>query len=683
MNSKFLFRFLFCLSGVFVWTGLSSQNLPNQHKIDSLSGVVSNSLQDTVKVRVLDMIVAEYRQVNERASSIQSYKEEFAIQEKLLDRKGMATTLRRMGNNYYHTAIYDKAMDYYLQSIKICIALKDKKNMASCYNNMGIVYAAKGDLSGNEADYKQSIIYHEKSLALLKEIGESYTLPLLNIAHAYIGLGQFDNALTNYQISFEQFSKIDNKNGIDLSLVSMGETYLSIGKINNSKKDFEKAREIFEERLNSYVPGVNERKIQVICDLGETYFRLNNSEKALLYLTEALDTARRYHFLAVERDAALFLADLYSSRGEYQKAFQYSKLSYALKDSLVNEKSNSELVHFKVAFETAEKESQIQGLEKDNRISSLEIKNKDAELFKGRIFVIASFIAIGLLLGVAFLLFNRYKLKKKANSELSLAYNLIEKKNRQITDSITYAKRIQDSILPTEEMLKKKFSESFIFFQPRDIVSGDFYWLSEQNDLIFIAVADCTGHGVPGAFMSMIGNTLLNEIVNEKGIYEPDEILARLDIGISTALQQNNNTEINSQDDGMDISLCVIDKKSKTISFSAANHSLYVFRKGISEIIEGDIFSIGGIFGRDEKKFFKKQVQMDEFTSVFMMTDGYADQFGGPQNKKFMTNELCKLMGEIVQKNVEEQKKILADNFSVWKGEQKQLDDVLVIGFKF
>lgn len=268
----------------------------------------------------------------------------------------------------------------------------------------------------------------------------------------------------------------------------------------------------------------------------------------------------------------------------------------------------------------------------------------------------------------------------------------IEEQKTKITDSIAYAKKIQEAMLPSEKLLKSHFPDSFIFFRPKDIVSGDFYWFAQPetdewgkvNRQVFLAAADCTGHGVPGAFMSMIGNTLLNEIVNNKKVFSPAQILSDLNIGVIDALNQKDVDNEESQSDGMDITICKIDKQKGIIELSCANHVVIVINDEGSQIIEGDIYSIGGLFSVIRKpKYTNHTIKITKNTSLYMFSDGYQDQFGGIKNQKFMLNRLQELLFEIRNEPMSLQLKKIEDSFDKWKGDQRQIDDILVMGVRF
>ena len=272
---------------------------------------------------------------------------------------------------------------------------------------------------------------------------------------------------------------------------------------------------------------------------------------------------------------------------------------------------------------------------------------------------------------------------KKSQEIINNQNKLLSKRNAQITKSISYAKRIQDALLPLSEKINNSLDNYFVLYLPKDIVSGDHYWITREKDISIIAVIDSTGHGVPGAFMSIIGHNLLKEIVIEKKITEPDIILKHLNSEVNKALHSSNE-EYNYQHDGMDVTICQIDHYNNTIKLAGANHYCYIVKNNTLEIIEGDIFSIGGLLSQNTKlKFTNHEFNIKDIQGLYMFSDGYQDQFGGPENKKFMVTQFKRLLEEIHNETSLDQKRILKEKFLNWKGNYDQIDDVLVFGIKF
>lgn len=267
----------------------------------------------------------------------------------------------------------------------------------------------------------------------------------------------------------------------------------------------------------------------------------------------------------------------------------------------------------------------------------------------------------------------------KLNASLLQSKMALEIKSQETLDSILYAKRIQEAILPLKSKIKKSIPDSFVFHVPRDIVSGDFYWFKKIDKKVFIASVDCTGHGVPGAFMSMIGTILLDDIVEKKGIYEPDEILSELHLDIVKALKQN--TREKASKDGMDIALCVLNEELTELKFAGAFRPLVHIREGKLNRIKSDSAPIGG-FSSKLPTFTKHKIKLEKEDVLYIYSDGYADQFGGENNKKYMTRRFRELLLNISNRSMKEQAELLETEFRDWKRENDQVDDILVIGFR-
>lgn len=256
----------------------------------------------------------------------------------------------------------------------------------------------------------------------------------------------------------------------------------------------------------------------------------------------------------------------------------------------------------------------------------------------------------------------------------------LEEKNKDITDSITYAKRIQDSMLPELINFKNTFNDYFILYKPKAIVSGDLYWYLEKDDKKYFAVIDCTGHGVPGAFMSLLAFNFLNRIISEKELSSPSEILKELDKQVSFALKQNT---LAGSNDGMDISLCCYDKMNNTAVLSSAMRPAVLLQNGKVTTLEPTKFSIGGQAVNESKEFMNIKLELNSGDTLYLFTDGYSDQFGGEQNKKLMTKNFIDILSNLDKKSMEDQRVYLDNYFQLWKGQNEQLDDVLIMGIKF
>lgn len=312
---------------------------------------------------------------------------------------------------------------------------------------------------------------------------------------------------------------------------------------------------------------------------------------------------------------------------------------------------------------------------------------------------IKTLIISGLITASAGLAFAIYFIS--SNNKRKLANDLLQKQKdeithqkKEITDSINYAKRIQLAILPPDKMIKRLLPDAFVFYKPKDVVSGDFYWIEEKNGLIMFAAVDCTGHGVPGAMMSVVGLNLLNRAVKEKDLSAPSDILQHLDMGVTDTLRQNREDE--TIKDGMDLSLCTYNPKTKVLQYAGAFNNLWIVRKNISsgyqakanEVmfedslleIKADKFPIGSNTDGIADIYTNHTFQLKTGDCVYLYSDGFADQFGGPKGKKFKYNSLKKLLISICHLSPSHQREALDKAFNEWKGDLEQIDDVLVIG---
>jgi serine phosphatase RsbU (regulator of sigma subunit) len=355
-----------------------------------------------------------------------------------------------------------------------------------------------------------------------------------------------------------------------------------------------------------------------------------------------------------------------------------------LKDSSETKESAKHVAELQTKYESEKKETEIRVLTQENQIQDLQIN-------KSRVIIYATIIGLVLLIILAVLIYTRYQLKRKANAQLEFQNEqiqqqkkTIEVKNKDITDSIIYAKRIQEAILPPVEYIKEAFPDSFVLYKPKDIVSGDFYYFHKTGDgRIFLAAVDCTGHGVPGAFMSIVGFNALNQAINEYHLLQPGDVLNKMNRLLADTLHASDKEK--SVQDGMDISLCLIDPQRKLLQYAGAFNSLWIVRH--KELIEykADKFPVGGSEAFEltgEHVFTNNELSLIAGDCIYMFTDGYPDQFGGPEGKKFKHRNLKELLLGIQDKNMKDQQQALAGKLEEWRGSLEQVDDILIIGIR-
>jgi serine phosphatase RsbU (regulator of sigma subunit) len=644
-----------------------------QNKIDSLKNVLKNSKEDTNKVNVLNKISNSYsliqkyndarnydslaldlaEKLNFRRGIVQAniiaakinviqgdytdamstYVKTLAIADSIDFKKGIADAYNGIGMIYLYQNNYNPALENHLKCLKIREEMHDAKGISGCYNNIGIDYEYL-------ENYKLALDYFKKTVHLSDSLGDKKTASTCesNIGTVYYMYAKADTNQLHQPETINKDSLL--KLALDYCLKSLD----------------------YQEKVN-YKLGIEGN----YANMGNIYSLLGDNAQALLYLNKSLAMSKEMHAADDVMTSYSFLTDYYEKIGDYKTALQYHKQYSLLRDSLISEKQDAQLAELSTRYESTKKDKEI--LERDRKISQ---QRNSAARKKIYLFLLIGGIVV--LLAFSIIIFRNSRNKQIANLEL-------DKKNKNITDSITYANRIQQAILPSKQVIESFLPDSFIFYKPKDIVSGDFYWFSEKEGKLILAVADCTGHGVPGAFMSMIGNTLLNEIVNVKNIIEPENILNELNTGIANLLQQNN-TSANTQEDGMDISIITINRGTNEILFAGANHLIDVITDANHKTIAGDIYSIGGMFGKKGNRFSSRKINIQKGMCIYLSTDGFQDQFGGEKNSKFLSTRFEKLLLEIHAYPMAQQKEKLTEAFENWKGNTEQLDDVLVMGVR-
>ena len=416
--------------------------------------------------------------------------------------------------------------------------------------------------------------------------------------------------------------------------------------------------------------------VKSLNNISSHFIQNNQVDSALYYLYQVEDIQKKYNTTHLKTTYALF-GQCYEKSKQFEEANQYFKKQIGeikrlkSEDSLKSVKAIKDQLHmFQLENEVTDKNILLEKQESELLLEK-EIKEN---LRRRNTFLIISLVFVVL---VMIYIYRTLVERKKMNKLLLVKNKEIEEKNNDILSSITYAKRIQEAILPQDKIVKEYLQESFIFYKPKDIVSGDFYWMEQVENKILFAAVDCTGHGVPGAFMSIVGNNGLNRAVREEKLTKPSEILESLNEYVIHSLSQKGQN-IN---DGMDIALCCLDLKANKLQFSGANNPLYLIRNKEEkevDVVKGDRSYIGG----DHTLFTNHELLLSEGDIIYIFSDGFADQFGGENDKKFSYKRLKELFLEISSQNMREQKEKLAATFKHWKGVQEQLDDVCVIGVK-
>ena len=567
-------------------------------------------------------------------------------------------TIILLGVVYQNISDYKKATFYFKEGIAMSEKGSNKELRSLAYTGFANMFALQGQ-------FTQAAEYFNKSLEIAKEINDSRKIAVITMNLANI---EYNNAYysNDYRKSNQLYKEaydwaiIAKDTGQIIScLGNWGLSYSDEGKYDLSLEKLNRAVEL------ATITKSNSDLIFLKYYLGRAYGYTKEYQKAVSSFNESLKLAIQFKDIDYQSENYAGLANTNYAMGNYKEAYDLFQQYKIINDTIANKEIIGELNTIKTKYDTEKKQKEIELLKVN--------ANKDK---------IVKFSLMGgalLLLVLAFLMFNRYRLKEKTNKLLEEQNAIISEKNKDISDSINYAKKIQEAIFPSNTEITKVFPEHFILSLPKDVVSGDFYWFTQSANLKIFVVADCTGHGVPGAFMSMIGNTLLNQIVVERKILRPDLILNELRKEIIKSLKQSEESKSR---DGMDLSLICLNSDTNVLQVACANNPVWIIKEDGSLLeIKPDKQPIGYV-SSSPMDFSLNTIQLQKGDTIYQFSDGYADQFGGEKGKKFKYNQLKELLLNMKSSDMTQQLEILNSSFEKWKGALVQIDDVLVTGIK-
>ena len=514
--------------------------------------------------------------------------------------------------------------------------------MIDIYDNLGNIYSYR-------QDYKKALEYYKKALKLGKKIKDKK---------------KEANSLKNIGILYSEWSQYH-----------IAETYLKQALVLSEKSDI------------VYL------KTNVLHALGFNYTYQNKGHLAVKFLTQSLILSKELEYKEKIFQNYYFLSQAYMSIGNGEKAKQYYK-----KYNMLNQDANKKLNNLKIKYETEKQEQEIEILNKEQELNKQQIVIQDERMKNQRYMIYSFMFGFLLILAFAIVVLRQYREKKKANLKLFAKNKQISEQKEEIESSIKYAQRIQEAVLPDTDFSNTILKKHFIMFKPKDVVSGDFYWMAKTNEWSIIAVADCTGHGVPGAFMSMLGISFLNEIVRKSDVTETGSILNELRKSIIEALKQKGIE--GEQKDGMDMSLIAINNKTNICQFAGANNPLYILHKekyqhkttnnleNLIEEIKPDKMPVS-IYVRMDN-FKTHTIQLNQGDRLFLFSDGMPDQFGGEKGKKFKYKPFKRILANAYNKTIEQQGVDLEDALNKWisynnpynNKSYEQIDDITVLGIE-
>lgn len=557
------------------------------------------------------------------------------------------------GNIAYTKGNHPGAIDYFSKAQKEAVRLGKKPAEASCSNNIANIYYAQGD-------FAHALVRYEEARKVYTGIGNKLysALALDNMANCYQVMGKQDTAMIIHLQAFHEVEAIGDSAQLADIAINMSVAYIDGGAPEKALAYLDRAYAL--AKGENYLPG----QVVALLNYSEAYMKMQEPEKAIESAKQAAELAEHagmneYTLYAYEQ-----LAKISEMQGKPADALAFYKKYISVRDTLFSSEKQQLIAEMSAKYETDKKDGEISELTKDKARKQLLL------LYLG------GGLAIVLLFSIVLIRVNTAR--RKANKLLGEQNRVIAEKNKDITDSITYARRIQQSVMPDEQLLRGAVSDYFILNRPRDIVSGDFYWIAKKENRVYIAVADCTGHGVPGALVSVIGLNMLNKIIEMPGRPSPSEVLELLHMLVMQALHKDSGTH--GAQDGMDIGLLCIDRAANKAFFSGAARPLYYSTNGEVKTIRGDRYSIAGEKKAGDAVYVGHEIPLAGRTVFWLCSDGYADQFGEASGKKFMTKRFQELLSSVAQDTMEVQKMKIEEAFLSWKGTLGQVDDVLVAG---
>jgi tetratricopeptide (TPR) repeat protein len=604
------------------------------------------------------------------------------IVEDIRDKRLQSIYLNNLGNICNGQGDFTKAIDYYLQGLKIIEEMGDKEGQARTLGNIGTLYRALHD-------FPKALDYAQKALKLCEELDDKQGKGrnLCNIGNVYHDKLEYDKAIDFYQEALEIAEETGNKAQQADNLENIGGAY-------QEQKNYTKALE-YDMKALKEDEELGDKRGQASDNgvIGSLYFKMGKIKEAELFLKKAITTDSAVGDRDEVRKLYGALSQIYDATGKSKLALIYYKMDMVLKDTLFNIDKNKALTRKELTYEYDKKEAaQKAGQDKKDALA-------EADKRKQTIVIWSTIGGLLLVLVFAGFIFRSLRITRKQKQLIEIKNietekqralieqqkMLVEEKNKDILDSINYAKRLQDAILPPLNLIKQTLPESFVLYRPKDIVAGDFYWMEKTGDTILIAAADCTGHGVPGALVSVVCSNALNRTVKEFKITETGKILDKVR---ELVLETFEKSESNVQD-GMDISLASLrlSKGEMQLSWSGAYNSLWYVMDGTITEIPADKQPIGKT--DNPKPFTTHTLRIPKSSPLgsggavlYLFTDGYADQFGGPKGKKFKYAQLSDKLKAISNMSMEEQKNMLDKAFEDWRGNLEQVDDVLIIGIR-
>lgn len=697
-----------------LWTLLNlcvNAQTNESREIDSLKRLLHTERQDVKQAYLSDLLAREYLGSNH--DSLQKYANRsllFSQRSKKYEYQVDAWNTLGMGSR--KVGDFKKALEYHFKALKIAQSYKLSNHyFYTTYSSLCLAYTEQGN-------YTPAIEYGYKTLQATEVDQDTLNMAIVNnnLANVFFQVQNYPKALFHYKKALDIAVLLDNKFGQGLITSNMGSVYYQCGKLDSAKLYFDKAVKISQDiediggvginylNLGSYYQRKKDYKqaisyflkaekifadqemhsnqADLYFNLSDVHYEMNHLNEAKQFAQKSLELAEKTEGLAQKESAYLMLSRVFEKMKRPAEAFDNYKNYILFRDSVSNDRNKE--AQLKAGFEYEySKRKYTDSLDQVlyRKIQQEALNQEKLKTDSQRKITWIAMLGCLIFFVLSIFIFKGYRDKQKANTiiavqkqEVEFQKEIIEVKQKEILDSINYAKQIQNAVITPQAYLSQKLSDFFVLFKPKDIVSGDFYWATEHESKFYLAVCDSTGHGVPGAFMSLLNIGYLSEAIKEKNISKPNEVFDY----VRQRLIENVSKE--GQQDGMDGILLCIDHQLQQISYASAHNAPILISSGQIVELPKDKMPIGK--GEHQDGFNLYTLTASKGDMVYLYTDGYADQFGGPKGKKFKYKTLNDLLLHIAQFPLPQQKQELEKVFDEWRLNLEQVDDVCVVGIR-
>ena len=636
---------------------------------DRLLDFHNEELEDTARALALEDVVWEYMYIN-TDTAIQYALILHDFVQRIPDKKWTAYSNNTLGACYFDKGEYNISLEHYLNSLEYYEKFQIQRDIAGAKSNIAQVYLEL-------ENYDQGKIMLEEGIRICEEISDTQRLSELQLNYSFVlrELQEYEKAIENLLPLTEVPMAQKSPYFLTTVLLDLGAIYDIMNELDSALMYYEKA--LVSTSESNDLQGLT----SIYTNIGIVFNKQKKYRQAIENCIRSLELAENASGYYSKQMCFMCLSNAYEGLRDFEQALIYNKLMEDQEDSILNESNIEEVTQLRLNFDF-EKKRVIDSLKFFAKEQALKVNHSrkiEKEKQKRLILIISLALSVIVLLLAVYHILNKRKTNRliiQKNEKIILQRDILEEKNKEITDSINSAYRIQKAILPTDRVVKEFLNDSFIFYRPKDIIAGDFYWLENVGSIILFAVADCTGHGVPGAMISVVCHNALNRSVREYQLTDPGQILNKTREIVIEQFEKSDE----DVSDGMDIAFCALN--GNKLSYAGAYNPVWICRKGANEIeeIKGDKQPIG-VYATNTP-YTTHTTELRSGDTIYIFSDGFSDQFGGEKGKKLKSANFKKLLLSAQDRSMGDQRIFIAESFEKWKGDLEQIDDVCVIGVR-